>query len=242
MNSEKRLPIGIRSNNPGNIRVNPNNNWKGRRKIRTEDGRFEEFETPVDGIRAVAVLLTSYYDRHDLRTVRDIIDRWAPPAGVDPRNGQKYSQNTSAYVDHVCRMTGFSPEQRLNLHRYGDMRGLVEAIIRHENGPGPLATANEWYSEEIIDTALARAGLPKPAGNVGAVPVTTETAAATATGALGVGELINAVPAITAAMRDSEDHITSGSVARILFGLALVILAGVVAWGQIKRRREGVIE
>lgn len=237
-----RLPIGIRANNPGNIRVSPNNNWKGRRAVRQEDGRFEEFETPVDGIRALAVNLTTYYDKHGLATIRDIIGRWAPSNGFDPTRSRAYSQNTDAYVKHVSLVSGFAPDQRLNLHRYDHMRPLVEAIILHENGPGPVGTVNEWYSNEIIDTAMSRAGLPKPATQVGAVPVTKETLGATATAGLGVSEIATTLPAVVDAMQSNEDHITSGSVVRILFGVALVVLAGMVAWGQIKRNREGVIQ
>lgn len=237
-----RLPIGIRANNPGNIRVSPNNNWKGRRAVRQEDGRFEEFETPVDGIRALVVNLTTYYDRHGLATIRDIIGRWAPSNGFDPTRSKSYSQNTEGYIKHVATLTGFSPTQRLSLHRYDNMRPLVEAIIRHENGPGPLGTVNAWYDDEVIDTAMARAGLPKPAAQVVAVPVTKETVGATATAGIGIGEIATSLPAVVEAMRSNEDHIASGSTVRVLFGVALVVLAGIVAWGQIKRSRQGVIQ
>lgn len=146
-----RDPRGIRLNNPGLLRVNPANKWQGRAAphersaAQALEREFEVFLTPEWGIRAMAVLLTNYYDHHGLRTVRGIISRWAPST----------ENNVEAYVASVCQRIEEYPDAHLNLHDYAVMRSLVLAIIRHENGVQP-------YSEAVIRKGLAMAGFVAP--------------------------------------------------------------------------------
>ena len=69
------LPRGLRNNNPGNI-VLSDIPWLG--KIAGDDERFETFQTPEHGIRALSLNLLNYARKHGLETVQDIIPRWAP--------------------------------------------------------------------------------------------------------------------------------------------------------------------
>lgn len=76
---------GIRNNNPANIRRGCN--WKG--LIRQQkDREFCQFVTMTWGVRALLVTLRTYVVKHHLRTVREIITRWAPPS--DGNNTEKY--------------------------------------------------------------------------------------------------------------------------------------------------------
>ena len=78
MKSEKTGPLsrGIRNNNPLNIRVG--NKWLGEVMVKT-DKDFEQFTDVKYGIRAAILILWRYVNKHRLRTVYDIIKRWAPP-------------------------------------------------------------------------------------------------------------------------------------------------------------------
>lgn len=144
MAGKERLPRGVRNNNPGNIRRNPANKWQGAVPPEArKDPEFEEFKTPEFGIRALAVLLINYQDRHGLRTIRKIIERWAPPT----------ENNTAAYVFAVARMTGRGVDEVLDLHEYRDLRPLVEAIIAYEND-------GYRYPRHVVDKALEMAGVP----------------------------------------------------------------------------------
>lgn len=145
---------GERNLNPGNIERNAANKWQGRmsdpdyrntREFRQNGGRFEVFYKIEDGIRALAVLLIAYQDRHGLRTIRSIINRWAPPG----------ENVTSAYVTHVAKLTGFGPDAVLDLHSYDHIAPLVKAIITHENG-------RCIYGQATIDDGLVRAGVKAP--------------------------------------------------------------------------------
>lgn len=88
------------------------------------------------GIRALAVTLITYHDKRrakdgsSIDTIREVIERWAPP----------HENNTLAYVNEVSKAVGVAPDMIIDLHDYETLRPLVEAIIRHENGRGPLKT------------------------------------------------------------------------------------------------------
>lgn len=134
---------GIRNHNPGNIRKS-SEKWQGLAE-RQPDSEFATFIAPEWGIRALARVLITYQDKHHLTTLSQILTRYAPAV----------ENNLSAYVDHVSKLTTFRPSARLDLHTYADLRPLVEAIIRHENGEQP-------YDSALIDRGLELAGVPRP--------------------------------------------------------------------------------
>lgn len=220
--AQKKLPRGVRNFNPGNIELG--DPWQGMRAKQT-DGRFAQFETPAFGIRAIARTLITYQDKHGIRTVTAAINRWAPPVEND----------TGSYVRAVQRAVG---GDLVDMHDYQYLRPLVEAIIKHENGVGPLKNANTWYDAATIDEGLRLAGVRPEQGKL---PVTKETVGATATGAVGAVELVDTLPGVVAAVKSSEDHLTSGDWLRILIGLLLVGSAVVIAYGQVKKHKSGAL-
>lgn len=224
-------PRGIRNNNPGNIEKGKDK-WQGLyHGTIDEDPRFCQFKDPTWGIRALAVILINYQDKYNIRTVRAMISRWAPSKEND----------TDSYISAVCEAADVSPDVPLDMHRYGYLRPIVEAIIRHECGKGPLATLNTWYDDATIETALQRAGVVKPATVVAAVPVTKETVAATGTAAIGVAQIAEAAPQIAAAFNSQQEHLTSGNWVNIVIGVLTIGFALVVAYSQIKKHQQGVV-
>lgn len=115
-----RIPRGERNNNPGNIR-HSSAKWQGMSAIQS-DPDFVQFDDPVYGIRALAKLLKSYQEKYHLYTVRDIINRYAPPVEND----------TGAYVAAVAKKLGVDPSATIDVNRH--LHTLVNAIIHHENG------------------------------------------------------------------------------------------------------------
>lgn len=224
-------PRGIRNNNPGNIRIG--NKWQGLvTKYEQTDKEFDQFTDPTWGIRALAALLVNYQDKYGLRTVRQVINRWAPPV----------ENNTTAYTNQVAKAIGVKPDDPLDLHRFETLRPMVEAIIRHENGPGPMSTLNSWYDKATIETGLQRAGIVNRSVVVAdKLPVTKETVAATGTGALGVAQIADVAPQVIAALDSQQDHLSSGSIVRILIGVATIGLAIMIAYAQVKKHQAGVV-
>lgn len=242
-----QLPIGIRLNNPGNLEWG--SPWQGlvprKESMYANTGtqqqrRFAQFKNPVYGIRAIARTLITYQDKRTAKdgsridTVREIIERWAP----------SHENNVDAYTTAVRRAMFGNPNAPiapLNVHEYATLRPLVEAIIRHENGRGPLGNANTWYSDDVIDEGLRLAGVVKPAPVVAKVPVTRETVAATGVGGVGAVQIAEAAPAILDAIERSDAHLSSGSVIRVIVGLVSIGLAAYIAWSQVKKHQAGTL-
>lgn len=220
MTRDPRQSRGYRNCNPGNIDHVPANRWQGLADPPLEppplDGgrpRFARFVSHEYGIRALAALLTTYQDRHGLRTIHQVISRWAP--------GNE--NNTVAYVRHVCDLTGFGANDVLDLHTFADLRPLVEAIIAHELGGQPYAAAT-------IDEGLRLAGVPRPVETL-ADAAQTGTGRAAIQGVsvtAAVAMAVEAVPAIDAVGKMPP-----------WVGLAVVLVVGaaMVAW-ILSRRRE----
>lgn len=129
-------PRGIRNNNPLNIRENHliDYDWVGEHELDL-DSEFEEFTTPLYGIRAGARILKNYRNNHGLFSVSAIINRWAPPS----------ENNTQSYINSVSNKLDVSPSDALEI---SDYPALIAAIIHHENGKQP-------YSMEQINTGFS---------------------------------------------------------------------------------------
>ncbi|SCC69836.1 hypothetical protein GA0061070_10981, partial [Kosakonia oryziphila] len=129
---------GIRNNNPGNIE------FAGQEGA-TSDGRFAQFRTPFEGLRALSRQLLRYYDGkttgRQLRTVSDIVSTWAPPT----KDG-KIENDTLAYIAHISQMLGVSPDAQINLRDPNVMATLMNGIIQKENGRNP-------YGDEMVRAA-----------------------------------------------------------------------------------------
>ena len=83
---------GLRNNNPGNIRLGKTP-FKG--EIAGGDKAFRKFENIIYGYRAMMIILHRYYYTYHLRTVAQIIRRWAP----------ENENNTQAYIKKVADMS-----------------------------------------------------------------------------------------------------------------------------------------
>ena len=60
-------------------------------------------------------------------------------------------------------MLGIGPDDAVvDVYNFETMRDLVVAIIRHENGPGPLPEGL-WYGYPIISDGLQLAGIVRGA-------------------------------------------------------------------------------
>ena len=116
---------GLRNNNPGNIR-RTGERWRGMAPYQP-DPEYVTFVSPLWGLRALARVLRTYHERHGLKTVREIITRWAPPTEND----------TESYIRSVAGRLQVDPDEPLNLPAV--LPELVAAIVRHENGVQPYA-------------------------------------------------------------------------------------------------------
>lgn len=131
---QRNLPRGIRNNNPLNIRIG--NVWLGE-VTEPSDNDFEQFVSMLYGLRAAMVLMRRYYYHYRRRTVAAIVSAWAPPA----------ENNTQAYIDKVCALTGFCPDAEL-VYEKSVITRLVAAMVVVECG------ARYTVTDALLDKAF----------------------------------------------------------------------------------------
>lgn len=215
-----RAPRGIRNHNPGNIRRS-SDPWQGLAE-RQGDMEFFTFKSPVYGIRALARTLITYQDKHGLRTIRQIIGRWAPPV----------ENNTNAYVRAVSEATDLDADQILDLHNFDYLFPLTKAIIKHENGQQP-------YTDAQITKALVLAGVEPEAPSLQNTRTVKGGQAATAATA-GVG-VIEAVQQTIDPARDALMGLAPYlEVAKWLLLIVTLVGIGVMLWARIDDHRKGL--
>lgn len=140
-----------RNNSPGDLRPLPNGElWSGQTSVdHAPGGPFVIFTSRMMGWRALALNLLAYQDKHNLRTVAQWCNRWAPPADHN---------DTSAYTALVARSMGVNPDKPQDLH---DLKTIVAAcagIALAEGGARIVWDASERLGG--VRLALAAAGDP----------------------------------------------------------------------------------
>ena len=76
------------------------------------------------GYRAMFVLLDSYSRRYGLCTIRQMLNRYAPPV----------ENFTEGYIRFVSEKTGIAPDEIINTRADRDMVPVVAAMSQIENG------------------------------------------------------------------------------------------------------------
>ena len=235
------LPRGIRNNNPGNIRLVPGQRWLGQvPPERQTDPEFVQFEDMLYGLRALCRVLRTYIRRHGLRTVGEIVARWAPP----PEN------DTDRYARFVGLRLQVAPNHPVRWEEEPEkVVRLVQAICAYECGP---EWADYWPSHRvrraavmaglIDDNALpetsVRAQLDdeRPLGRTRTVRGARTAAGATAA--------IAALEALRGQLADAQGALAPlvpylGIARWALLALVLVGV-GVTVWARLDDRRKGL--
>lgn len=214
--------MAVRFNNPGNIRFNAADKWQGAATPPNQEA-FCAFNSPIMGIRAIARVLITFQDKHNCRTVRDFISRYAPPGDNNP---------TEKYIGNIIEWGSFDQAQQLNVHTYADCEPLVRGIIRQEQGAQP-------YSDAQIDEALKLAGI---------VPLSTPSMTIALANdpkviAAGVAGTAATVQATVSSVSDIWDTLGQHIDPRILIWSCVAIVVGFGIWYAIQKiqaRRAGL--
>ena len=124
--SKYQLPLGIRNNNPTNMKPG---------------GVEASYSTPEDGISAAAINLQKRYQG---LTLEGIANKWTggASAGNTP-------QQTANYISGLSAGTGLAPNQAPDLTNPVMVSALVKSIIKQENGQQP-------YSDNLINQGVAQ--------------------------------------------------------------------------------------
>lgn len=119
VNRDKYLSRGISNNNPGNIRRS-STNWLGLSNLQT-DSEFCQFDSMEYGVRALLVLLRTYYNKYHCNTIKKVISRFAP----------SIENNTEKYIKFVSSFMALPPDIELSLSASLE---LALPIMRYECG------------------------------------------------------------------------------------------------------------
>jgi hypothetical protein len=159
------LPIGLRNNNPGDLR--PGDDWQG---MIGSNGGFIVFSDITWGVRAMARDLTSAINEGN-DTIATLIAHYAPPSEND----------TAGYITAVSSDTGLDPNLQLGTDE-DTLSGLIRAIMNHELGNS--------YSAMVSDADIAQ-GVSMADNTVTslvqAIPVSIQAAVDTVTGGSPAG-------------------------------------------------------
>ncbi|HEK0716344.1 TPA: structural protein [Proteus mirabilis] len=124
---------GERNNNPGNIRHG--SKWQGLSAQQT-DKDFCQFVSTEYGIRAIYVLMRTYEKKYGLCSIREIINRYAPPK----------ENNTEGYIKRVAKELNVSTEDCVSVSKKEVAIALATAIVGVELGYQP-------YSQKVFEDA-----------------------------------------------------------------------------------------
>lgn len=153
------IPRGIHNKNPCNIERSWQFEWYG--EIRPGHPKWNEaaleerfcvFEEPVYGLRAAMKNLVTYNQRRNIKTLRQAINRWAPP----------HENNAEAYLNHVARHSDIKPDDEWDFTRREFMIPVLRAMVIMECGwPSEEDKRNGaheyWYSNKTYEEAYEMA-------------------------------------------------------------------------------------
>jgi len=118
----QKVSRGLRNNNPGNIRIS-STKWQGE-ITPSKDKSFKQFSSMAYGYRAVIKLLQNYRKLYHLKTIAELINRWAP----------SNENNTAGYITRVCKEMQVPSTHVPDVEDEATMCAMAAAISLVENG------------------------------------------------------------------------------------------------------------
>lgn len=131
------MQVGQRNKNWLNVRYNANNNWLG--QVGSDNDGYAQFEHPLYGLRAADRVLLNYKLRHNIDTVEDVVNRFAPPSDDNP---------TENYINFVSNRTGYNSQAKIDLEDPTVRENLIESMLAFET-PDAL----DDYSSDFMQQA-----------------------------------------------------------------------------------------
>lgn len=117
-----KTAAGIRNKNYLNVK---GRGWKG--QVGSDSRGHAIFETPEYGIRAGILNLRTYFLKHKLRTVAEILSRWAPATDTVGSIPGAPPNSPKEYTNFVTKRMDVGPNQKLDLfHSDGRIANLQQ--------------------------------------------------------------------------------------------------------------------
>lgn len=191
----KDVPLGIRNNNPLNMRPSADN-WQG---MTGQNGGYLTFDKPEDGVRAAAKNLLTYNQR-GINTPTAITAAWAPAGD---------NNNPKQYAEMLAGQLGITPDTPINLADPYMNGATIRAMSYVENG-------GHYLPNGVIATGVQSAFGMTP--NSGAAPAAAPMQARQASfappqGGMQANSGVYQAPAQPPAAAPAQGDLPSGAVA-----------------------------
>lgn len=181
---------GIRNNNYLNVK-NGAAPWldAGGKPSGTDERGHAVFADPAYGVRAGVLLLRSYFFRHNLRTIAEILARWAPASDTVGSLPDGPKNSPLEYSAFVAARLGMGFNDKLDIFKadktvgnIARLRALFSAMAEYENGNGFKVPEDVFHDGlELVQPGITGGEPAAPAEETAAAaaPPATPPAAAT---------------------------------------------------------------
>ena len=129
------LTVGQRNNNYGNLRSN--DPFVGK----TGSNGYDIYDTPENGLRALARTLHTYGTKRGVKSISDLVDRYAPA-------GDNSTASRANYKQLLANSLGVGVDDEIDIA--AQRLPLMRGIIQFENG-------RQLASDDMIEAAIAAA-------------------------------------------------------------------------------------
>jgi hypothetical protein len=141
---DRPLPLGLRNNNPGNLRPYDGELYAGTKNI---IDNFLVFDTPDNGLRGLARDIKTKVNKNNLTTVGSVTQVYAPSSENDPDN------YTNLVVDNLNSL-GYKITKDSNIEQLikkdNFLKDYMKSKMKVENG----ADFENYFSDETILKAI----------------------------------------------------------------------------------------
>lgn len=141
----------VRNNNPGNIKLNSANKWRGQNNTGTEGDTFSHFDTPEQGTRALVKVIGA--NLKATNSYETYVNRYAS----EPKEKAYYKEHgelmphLANYAKTLMKSQGATDIKAKPSNV--DMTEWVKATIKAEGGKESLA----YFTDKIINEGIALA-------------------------------------------------------------------------------------
>ena len=218
---------GLRNNNYLNVK-NGSDPWQdaGEQAAGTDERGHAVFKDPAYGVRAGLILLRTYFFKYNLRTIAEILARWAPASDTVGSLPGAPPNSPAEYATFVAARLGVKPNERLDIFKedrtvgnIARLRALFSAMAEYEVGGGFKVPDEVFHAGlELVQPGITDVGEEDAAAeDAAAADAEADSAAAAGADADAAAAAADtaAVAAETGAEpRDVEDWKITGSVGR----------------------------
>lgn len=142
LNTDPKLPAGMRNNNPGNIKWVGQSDALGKSKNTDQGDPQAVYATPEEGAAAMYRLALKKFDGGKT-TINALIAE---------RNG--WTPGNTAAAANIARTMGIKPDEQVNLRDPATLKSFARALVTQEHGAASRAYSDEMLGQ-VADAVLA---------------------------------------------------------------------------------------